>query len=337
MSRSSTATLALVLLVLGVGCTEHESKLAKSDGSPSQASAPELLAAIPAVAAAPSGVPVELWSDIAWFPASTMAITGYPRGSTLHFVEWLRDSLEGELSECAKRLDGINRYYMVGDEAHVLGENNSQTLVFYGSLDRDEFEECAKKFALTLGGAQITRAGPLTILGAESPTYVAWARHGDETVVIYDDTRERLETFLSAAPRLEANPELVELLRRWSFDARVWSVSRADLGTVTVGVKSTGHAFATELPDAGTKVPLRFLGKLFFSTAAEAQAAAAGAEQLRRELVEAAVEVSGSAQAEANALRYEITTMLPSGLTEAQMQRVLELLEQRRKDAGLEQ
>lgn len=329
------ASLALVLLVLGVGCTEHESNLAKSDASPSQPSAPEVLAAIPPVAAAPSGVPVDLWADIGWFPATTMAITGYPRGSTLHFVEWLRGNLEGEMPECAQRLDGINRYYMVADEAHVLGENKTQTLVFYGSLDRDEFEECAKQFAVTLGGAEITRAGPLTIIGAESSAYVAWARHGGETVVIYDETRERLETFLSAASRLEGHPEIVELLRRWSFDARVWSVSRADLGTVTVGVTSTGHAFATELPDAGTKAPLRFIGKLFFSTAAEAQAAAAGAEQLRRELVEAAVGVSGSAQAEADALRFDITTMLPSGLTEEQMQRVLELLERRRSDAGL--
>ena len=305
---TTSTILASALLMLALGC-KAESNLASEDDPP-PARPSEEYAEFPELAPTPSGVPAEVWGDIGWFPSKTMEISGYPRGSSLDVVELLRsEAVDLDLPECIAPLDGINRYYKVGDESNVAGQTWSRTLVFYGDLDRNVIETCARKYIARLGGGKFSHFDTMTSIGLdedESRLYLGWMRRGGETIVVADASLERVDAFLATRLRLERHAEFIELLRRATFDTRTWTVGRQNYGKLMLGVENLGHVFTSEVGEVDGGTRAHFVGKLVFPSPAEASAAKAGAEQLDRRLTEFGIETTATTRAEADVLHFDV-------------------------------
>ncbi|MFO7567455.1 MAG: hypothetical protein R6X02_32730 [Enhygromyxa sp.] len=335
--------LSLVIILVG-GCTNGKRKIdatAEDQRAELPENLPDVFARLPADLPVPSGVSPEIWNDIGWLPNSVEGITVFSSGSILSFVEWLRRSFAADLPDCSDVLDSIDRYYMVEDQAYALGESTSQVLIFHGQIDRDRVEACAERAAELLG-ATVARSGAMTSIGTDNPHYLGWARRGEDTIVLYADSRERIDALVADGPLLDASSVMVELLRRSDFDGGTWTVGSKDFGTVLLGVPSTGHMTVVEQTHSvrpnqpQTEIRTRVIGKLLFASPTQALAAADEAAELQREAAEIGLDASGTATANEDTLEFDVTYVVNSDAGAEAMQPLLDLIERRRGGAPVD-
>jgi hypothetical protein len=328
-----------------IGC-ERKSALeqaAEAERDEDDARVQHVYAKLPPTAEVPPGVPKALWADVGWFPESTYELTSIRR--ELAFVNWLRDTLNVEMPDCASMADGIDRYYMVRT-----GEPSpTQTLVFYGTVDRVRVEACVRRFATFMGGAEVRTDGELLIIGSAragrnapqsrsrdelDQQVVAWVQAKHETVVILAPSYRRAREFLEPTATLVNNVGMVGLLREPPFDGDNLMLGLEDHGSVLLGIPSTG--FKYRLAVSGPTKSMNVAGKLLFASESEATKAEAGAQLIARELADLGIEVEvHGSHVEQHALNFDVSIPLEWAVEPDKAKAVLDMLERRRVDAGL--
>jgi hypothetical protein len=320
---------SLFTLLLSIGCERKSALEQAAEQDEIDAPVQHVYAKLPGAAEVPPGISKALWADVGWFPGSTYELTSIR--SDLAFVNWLRDSLREGTPDCADVADGIDRYYMVR-----AGEpSESQTLVFYGTVDRLRVEACARRFGASMEFSDIRTDGAMLLIGSgPEQQVVAWAQRNGETIVIYAPSYAHAREFLEPPTTLVSNVAMVALLREPPLEGENLTLGLEDQGSVLLGVPSTGFKYDMKLVLPSKR--MSFAGKLLFASEPEATKAGASAQSIARELADVGVEVEvRKTQVDQRALIFDFSIPTEWMADPNKAKAVRDMIERRRAVAGL--
>lgn len=209
--------------------------------------------------------------DLRWLPANTRSVMAAPEGELVQLKSL--QAMLGAPMPCVERFAAATtRHYIVS-----AGLTTPATNVFVGAYPRAAFEACVQEahaalaaragsdFALTA----TEREGALTIFTRASggASVVGFGRGG----IAWGTDRARVQAMLAPRPMPSAPHALRGILRDKQHEPYMWMATTEDYAHYVVGIPSE----ALTVTVVGHKSPPDIPVRVLFSTAADAEAAAA--------------------------------------------------------------
>lgn len=262
-----------VMFALCVVCVACSSK---KDDKPKPVVPDRTRIPIKVTTAPPDGVAPELWAEVAWFPADVVDITELTRSERMvPMIEFVRNlGRASKWPTCAfEHLAKVDHYYMV-----TRRDRKTDTLVFFGDIDRAAFENCARTVVArkALNGSVETR-GPITVLSALGKhAYLGWVDIGGRKATIYDTTQAPVDALMGAVKRIDPTHPLARPLAAANRKADQWVAGTTDIGSQYFGVPATGYSLEMSFRGErgkGKPVPLDVSGWIEFDVDTRAREA----------------------------------------------------------------